>query len=426
LLGLAGDNAKTLTQVTLYVLPLDNGDQVLAFSAIVSGSNGIFRCFVDASTGAELLRISALQTQSVVGTGTGVLGDRKKLSVLHEGGGYFADDQLRPPVLRTFDMRSNTSHAINVINGAPLFASDRASDSDNNWDDPVAVDAHAHIGWTYDYFFMRFGRRGLDNRDRAITALINGVSQQGALTLPASLSDLAINAFWCGVCGPFGGVMYFGNGIPPNYVLTSTGQNIGYLAGSLDVIAHELTHGVTESSSGLISRNESGALNEAFSDIMGTSVEFFYQTPGPGLRQADYLMAEDTVRGPVNGFRSLENPQAYVQGGVVSPDHYSRRYVGAADDGGVHINAGIPGNAFYLAIEGGTNRTSQVTVQGVGPNNREQIEKVYYRAFVFYMPASGTFSTARAATARAAQDLYGAGSAVERAVTEAWSAVGVF
>jgi Zn-dependent metalloprotease len=91
----------------------------------------------------------------------------------------------------------------------------------------------------------------------------------------------------------------------------------------------------------------------------------------------------------------------------------------------VHTNSGIPNHAFYLAIESGTNRTSGLSVQGVGAANREQIEKVFYRAFVFLLPPNATFSVARSATIQAARDLYGGGSAVERTVTEAWTAVGV-
>lgn len=107
------------------------------------------------------------------------------------------------------------------------------------------------------------------------------------------------------------------------------------------------------------------------------------------------------------------------------PDHYSRRYTGSADNGGVHINSAIPNQAFYLAIEGGTNRTSGLPVQGVGGANREQIEKVFYRAFTQLMPSNSTFATARSATIQAARDLFGGGSPAERAVTEAWAAVGV-
>ena len=110
--------------------------------------------------------------------------------------------------------------------------------------------------------------------------------------------DLLFNAFWCSDCGPGNeGVMYFGNGIAAQFS-SAGGQNWTYLAGSLDVAAHELTHGMTDSSSGLIYLNESGALNEAFSDIMGTAAEFFYQPTGAGIGQADFLLGEDSIRSP--------------------------------------------------------------------------------------------------------------------------------
>jgi thermolysin len=107
------------------------------------------------------------------------------------------------------------------------------------------------------------------------------------------------------------------------------------------------------------------------------------------------------------------------------PDHYSIRYTGAADGGGVHINSGIPNHVFYLAIEGGTNRVSGLGVEGVGAANRAQIETVFYRTVTQLLPANATFAMARAATIQAARDLYGGGSAAERAITQAWTAVGV-
>jgi thermolysin len=191
----------------------------------------------------------------------------------------------------------------------------------------------------------------------------------------------------------------------------------------LDIAAHELTHAVTDSSSRLIYLNESGALNEAFSDIMGTSVEFFFQPVGSGLGQADFLLGEDSIRSPfggLNGNRSLINPAAFGD-----PDHYSLRYTGTADNGGVHTNSSIANHAFYLAVAGGTNRVSGITVAGVGLANMEQIEKVFYRAFTLLLPANATFSTARAATIQAARDLYATTPAVVNAVTQAWTAVGV-
>lgn len=421
----AGATGALRRQPTLVVLPRQSGDHRLAYTAVVGARHQVFRVFIDASSGAELLRYSLMHTQAAVGTGVGVLGDTKKLSVVRQAGVFVTDDQQRPPKLTTYDLRGDVTRALNVIeSGDPLFASDVASDTDNRWTDAGVVDAHAYIGWTYDYFFTRHGRRGLDDRDRPIVALINPVTPEGALTLPDDLSSLAINAFWCGECGPDGvGLMVFGSGIPSNYV-TSNGQQVRPLAGALDIVAHELTHGVTDSSSGLVYEGESGALNEAFSDIMGTSVEFFYQPVGPFQGEADFLMGEDAFRsiyGLQHGVRSMSNPRAFGD-----PDHYSIRYTGSEDNGGVHVNSGIANHAFYLAVVGGTNRTSGLAVRGVGPANREQIERAFYRAFVYMLPASATFSTARAATIQAARDLYGAGSPAELAMTQAWTAVGVF
>jgi bacillolysin len=422
LLSRAASGATLLRPVTLVVLRRESGDPRLAYTSVVTSANQVLRVFIDARTGVELLRYSSIRKQASIGTGRGVIGDTKKMSVRLQGGVYLADDPLRPPVLATFDMRNNLTRAFNVLFGAPLFASDIAADSDNDWTDVSAVDAHALIGWTYDYYFKRHGRRGLDNRDRPLISLINAVSQQGAVTLPPELLDFAVNAFWCDDCGPGAiGLMFFGNGLPPNFTLG--GQNVNPLAGSLDIVAHELTHGVTSATSNLIPMNESGALNEGFSDIMGTSTEFFFQPVGAGIGQADYLIGEDSFRargGGLNGIRSLVNPISFGD-----PDHYSLKFTGPEDDGGVHINSTIPSHAFYLAIEGGRNRVSGITVQGVGAANREQIEKAFYRAFVFLLPASANFSTARAATIQAARDLYGTNSAAAQAITQAWTAVGV-
>jgi thermolysin len=197
------------------------------------------------------------------------------------------------------------------------------------------------------------------------------------------------------------------------------GRQWNYFSGAIDVVAHELAHGVTDYTSDLVYRNESGALNEAFSDILGTSAEFYYQQAGTGYLKADYLLGED-LTAPSAAFRSMADPQAYGD-----PDHYAKRYIGVEDNGGVHHNSGIANHAFYLAIEGGVNRTSGLSVQGVGAANRETIERVFYRAFTQLLPANATFSMARAATLQAARDLYGAGGGAERAVGQAWTAVGV-
>lgn len=401
-------------KIELVILPLDEGGYALTYRGRVFSTDGLFMYFIDAKSGALRLRYNDLKAQSAIGVGTGVLGDTKKLSVLHEGKTYRTEDRMRPPKIETFDLRGNLGRVLSFLNGfTPLLTSDLATDSDNTWTDTATVDAHAYAGWVYDFYFKRFGRRGLDNKDIPIVSIVHPANRQDIFRQPPSVIGLFyLNAFYAG-----DGLMVYGEGLPPG-LRDPAGHTWNYTSGALDVIAHELTHGVTDYSSQLIYRNESGALNEAFSDIMATSAEFFFEPVGDGPMHADYLMGEDVVT--PGGIRSLQNPASFGD-----PDNYNVRYRGASDNGGVHTNSLIAGHAFYLAIEGGTDRTSGLAVEGVGAAHREQIEQIFYRAFTQLLPANATFGVARLATLQAARDLYGAGSAPERAIAQAWTAVGI-
>ena len=415
----------------LVILPAADGAFRLAWTGQVATRRDVVRVFIDATSGQVIRRYGMLQRQAAnaaIGHGTGVLGDDKKFSATASGGAFIASDPLRPPVLNTFDLRGDLDRALDILaNVRPFVQSDIASSTSNSWTDAAVVDAHAYSAYTYDYYFKRFGRRGLDNADRRLLNMVHLVRRSDIFTAPDDIVDaFYLNAFYCGECGGTG-VMVYGEGLPGGVVLNN-GQRFDYFSGALDVVAHELTHGVTNFSSRLEYVNESGALNEAFSDMMGTSVEFFMQPTGSGQLKADYLIGEDIAvgvrAGAPNGIRSMENPALFGQ-----PDHYSKRVLLPPDEehdnGGVHINSGIANQAFYLAIEGGTNRTSGIRVQGVGASNREQIEKVFYRAFAQLMPSTADYSMARAITLRAAQDLYNLGSAPYNAVRDAWTAVGV-
>jgi bacillolysin len=398
----------------LVIVPLENGEYALTWRLRAVSGPDIREYFVDARSEAIVFEYSDLQTQrqGVVGRAQGVLGDSKKISVSASGGRFQANDLLRPPALTTYDMQSNLQRVEDFLNGlVNLNDNDIASDTDNNWTDGAVGDAHVYAGWTYDYLFKRFNRRGLDNNNRPVQILVHPIARNSVFTQFENFPEYFTNAFYAG-----NGILVFGEGLPPN--VTLGGQSWDFVAGALDIVAHELAHGVTQYTSNLIYQNESGALNEAFSDIIGTSVEFFFQPAGGGAMRADYAIAEDVVR--VGGIRSMSDPQS-----LGDPDHYSRRFTGTGDNGGVHINSGIPNQAFYLAIEGGVNRTSGLSVQGVGATNREQIERVFYRAFTQLLPANATFAVARQATIQAARDLFQANSAAERAVTQAWTAVGV-
>ena len=141
---------------------------------------------------------------------------------------------------------------------------------------------------------------------------------------------------------------------------------------ALDLAAHELAHAAIAKRSGFIYRGESGALEEAFADICATSVEFASQPPGHGPGRADYLIGEDATEG---GVRSLSDPSAHG-----NPDHVSLLRKDAAGPS-LQANSTIVSHAFYLAVEGGVNRTSGKAVEGVGSARRDQIERVFSRAF---------------------------------------------
>ena len=397
----------------LAIVPLPDGSFRLAYPVRALAGGDLAVHYVDARTGAIAWSRSVMERQAAPGMGTGVLGDPKKVSARPEGAAFVADDLLRPPSLVTFDLRGNVNRTVDFLNGVTdLRTADLAADADNTWTDGAAVDAHTYAGWTYDYLFKRFGRRGLDDADIRILSLVHPVRREDLARYSAAIVDVFyLNAFYAG-----DGIMVYGEGLPPGR--TFQGQEFDYLAGGLDIVAHELAHGLTEYTSNLVYEGESGALNESFSDMIAAGVEFFFQPAGSGALRAEYLLGEDVIR--PGGIRSMANPALFGD-----PDHYSRRYTGPLDGGGVHVNSAIPNHAFFLAIEGGVNRTSGVTVAGVGAARRDEIEKVVYRAFTFLMPPRANFATARAAMIQSARDLYGAGSAAERAVAEAWTAVGV-
>ena len=399
----------------LVILPLSDGYH-LAYFGSASTDLEIVNVYVDANSGAPLRQYSDFIYE--VAAGTGVYGDNKKVSSTVTAGAYYADDKLRPTEITTFDSRGNFARAQAIINRAAPSLSDVASTSTNKWTDGTVVDAHVYAGLYYDYLFKRLGRHGLDNKDLRIDLLTHPVNLADIATAPASVVDTYyLNAFYSPSAGPNGqGLMVFGEGAPKGFL----GPNIEIkpFSAAIDVVAHELTHGVTANSARLngFPLSEAGALNEGFSDVFGVSTAFYYEPTGTAALQASYLMGKD-LSVPSGLFaRSISNPSA-----TNDPDHYSKRVIA----GDPHYNSTILSHAFYLAVEGGTNRTSGLVVQGVGAANRDQIEKTFFRALTVLLPSNATFALARATTIQAARDLYSAGGTVERAITQAWDAVGV-
>ena len=201
-------------------------------------------------------------------------------------------------MLITYDLKGNFQRVFDILDGITNPAqSDVATDSDNTWTDGASVDAHAYIGFTYDFYFQRFGRHGLDGNNRAIRSIVHPAPREDPLSLPPDVIDnFLLNAFWCGDCGTPAqrGYMVFGEGLSTRFVL-STGQFVNYFSAGFDVVAHELSHGVTEFTSGLIYLNESGALNEAFSDMNALALETAIEKAGIAARTMSEAAADGVI-----------------------------------------------------------------------------------------------------------------------------------
>jgi bacillolysin len=341
----------------------------------LSPKPGNYNYFVEASTGKILNKYNDLHEVDTTGTGVGVLGDSKTLNMNLTSGTYYLQDNTRGAGVFTYDAANRTR-----LPGKLWTSPDNLLNSSY---DRAAVDAHYYAAQTYDYYKNVFNRNSYDNKGAALKSSVH-------------YSRSYNNAFWNG------SQMVYGDG---------DGVTFLPLSGSIDVVAHELTHAVTDTSSDLIYQNESGALNEAISDIFGTLVEY-YSNNNP-----DYEIGEDiyTPKTANDALRSMSDPTKYGD-----PDHYSKRYTGTSDNGGVHTNSGIINKAAYLLAVGGTH--FGVTVQGIG---NDKVGQIYYRANTTYLTASSTFSQARAGLVQAAADLFGASSAEVDAVNKSFDAVGV-
>ena len=162
---LADGQTPELTVLPL-PLPLPPGSYVLAYGAALD--DGRYH-FVSAADGRLVHSIEAFRSQSAIGTGLGILGDRKKVSTIFEGGRFETHDQLRPGEIVTLDAAFDIERRFRLLTPGPWGVQrwtpqDIADDDDNDWADTAVVDGHVHMGWTYDYFARRHGWEGLDGR----------------------------------------------------------------------------------------------------------------------------------------------------------------------------------------------------------------------------------------------------------------------
>ncbi|MCD7033672.1 M4 family metallopeptidase [Metabacillus sp. GX 13764] len=336
-------------------------------------------------------------TEPAAARGMDIFGNLQSLQAVKDpaDGTYYLYDGTRGKGMHTFDAIRLGETPFILLSALFGFTGYEVTSMKNFFYDPAAVSAHVNAGKVYDYYKKTFQRNSLDGNGMQLVSTVH-------------IGDKWNNAAWNGK------QMLYGDG---------DGNQMISLSGGLDVIGHEMTHGVIEKTANLVYENEPGALNESLADIMGSFIE---NKSGDDL----WLMGEDiwTPNKPGDGLRSLSDPASIRLGGYTEdgryPDHYDKRYLGTLDHGGVHINSSINNKAAYLITNGGTHYG--VTVTGIG---KDKAQKIFYRTITTYLNASSDFSQMRQAAIQAARDLYpdikGVSSAEVKAVEAAYTAVGV-
>lgn len=359
--------------------------------------------FIDAHSGQKIFEYDNLQTA----TGISLYSGTVEINTYQKSGTYYLEDVSRKLVTRD---NKNTPGALLALLGFAGTTSDVTSATDV-WGaaavnaQNAAVEAHYASAKVYDYYKDVHGRTGIDGSDGPGTY----TSHDGSTKLVVSrvhYSSKYNNAFWDG------SKMTYGDG---------DGTTFRPLI-SLDICGHEMTHGVTERTANLTYSGESGALNEAISDIMGAMVERSVR----GESANTWLVGEDvfTPATADDALRYMDEPHRAADNGFTADDdpcHYSERYTGTGDNGGVHINSGIVNKMFYLLAAGGSHHLGG-SMTGIGA---EKAAAIVYKALTTYMTASTNFAQARAAMINASNALYGNESAESAAVAQAWSLVGV-
>ncbi|MEU5779367.1 M4 family metallopeptidase, partial [Streptomyces venezuelae] len=366
------------------------GKPVLAYETVVTGvqkdgTPSRLHVITDASTGKKLFERQAIEN----GTGNSQYSGKVEIGSKKGSNGFDLTD----------DSRGGHS-TFNLENGqgeGKLFTDDDDTWGNGKPDDAqtAAVDAAYGAQVTWDYYKNVHGREGIKGDGKGATSRVH-------------YGDSYVNAFWDDSCF----CMTYGDGEGNKKPLTS-----------IDVAAHEMSHGVTSATGNMEYSGESGGLNEATSDIFGSSVEFNAKSPED---IGDYLIGEEIdINGDGSPLRYMDKPSKDGQ----SLDSWS------ADAGNVdvHYSSGIANHFFYLLSEGsGAKEINGVKydsptadgskVEGIG---RDKAEKIWFKALTTYFTSTTDYKAAREGTVKAATDLYGADSAEVKAVGAAWTGVAV-
>lgn len=333
--------------------------------------------YVDAASGAIIKEQNQICTIDAVGTANTKYSGTQTITTDSYTGGY----RLREAG------RGNGIETYNLNNGSNYGTATDFTNTVNTWtittNNQAATDAHFGAEATYDFYYQTFNRNSIDDNGFKLLSYVH-------------YSTNYVNAFWDGLR------MTYGDG------QVSQGYSI---MTALDVCGHEITHGVVENTAGL-NGGEADALNEAFADIFGTSVEW-HARPS----QHDWLMGRD-ISTTGSAIRDMSNPKSLQQ-----PDTYLGQYWDNTDE--PHTNNGPCIYWFYLLSVGGSGTNDNSDTYTVSAITMAEAQAIAYRAMAYYMSPGTDYADVRACTIQAAKDLYGACSNEVIQTTNAWYAVGV-
>ncbi|MYX15494.1 peptidase M4 family protein [Streptomyces sp. SID8374] len=368
-----------------------DGNPVLAFETVKTGvqkdgTPSRVHTITDATTGKKLHSYEAIET----GTGHSQYSGEVELSTTKSGSGFELTDGDRGGH-KTYDLNQGSSGTGELV-----------TDDDDTWGDgtgedrqTAAVDAHYGAAKTWDFYKTALGRDGIAGDGKAAYSRVH-------------YGNAYVNAFWDDSCF----CMTYGDGEGNKNALTA-----------IDVAGHEMTHGLTSATANLDYAGESGGLNEATSDILGTSVEFFADNASDA---GDYLIGEKIdINGDGTPLRYMDQPSKDGS----SADYWDED-LGNLD---VHHSSGVANHFFYLLAEGSGKKTINgvdydsptsdgSTLTGIG---REKAYQIWYKALSVYMTSTTDYAGARVATEKAATDLFGADSEELKAVSATWTGVNV-
>ncbi|MEU5952122.1 M4 family metallopeptidase [Streptomyces sp. NPDC047525] len=383
--------AKADAQAPRKVIWAASGEPVLAYETVVTGvqkdgTPSRLHVITDAASGKKLYQYQAIEN----GTGNSQYSGKVTVGSKKGTSGYELTDKARGGH-RTFDLKHAES------GGGTLFkdANDVWGNGKPSSAQTAAVDAAYGAQLTWDYYKSVHGRKGINGDGKGATSRVH-------------FGNGYVNAFWDDSCF----CMTYGDGEGDKKPLTS-----------IDVAAHEMTHGVTSATGNMEYSGESGGLNEATSDIFATAVEFKAKNPKD---VGDYLIGEKIdINGDGSPLRYMDKPSKDGQ----SLDKWNAN-AGNVD---VHYSSGIANHFFYLLSEGsGKKRINGVQynsptadgskVLGIG---RGKAEKIWFKALTTYFTSTTDYKAARKGTLSAAKDLYGANSAEYKRVAAAWTGVNV-